>query len=195
MALVTQESNEGSVQQAGEVKTLPRNKQINNNRYSLRIKSAQHKMSKSGFPMIECDVEIYSPATITHHQDGQLYNVAGLSCKKYISLKDNMLEGLIGSKATKARGEVSFMEILGLKPEIDTENPDTEQFVGKVFSDVVSAEKRERRTQPTAAQLEANPAAQGDPIIDPETGLPEVSYGIKLGNSVKRTSAVPPVGV
>lgn len=195
MALVTQESNEGSVQQAGEVKTLPRNKQININRYSLRIKSAQHKMSKSGNPMIECDVEIYSPATITHNQDGQQYNVAGISCKKYISLQDKMLEGLIGSKATKARGEVSFMEILGLKPEIDTENPDTEQFVGKVFSDIVNPEKRERRTQPTAAQLAENPAAQGDPIIDPETGLPEVSYGIKLGNSVKRTSAVPPVGV
>jgi len=195
MALVTQDTNEGSVQQAGEVKMLPRNKQINNNRYSLRIKSAVHKMSKAGKPMIECDVEIYHPATITHHQDGQVYNVAGLSCKKYISLADNMLERLVGSKLSKARGETCLMEILGLTPEIDTENPNTEQFVGKVFSDVVTAEKRERRTQPTAAQLAENPAAQGDVIVDPETGLPEVSYGIRLSDSVKRTTAVPPVGV
>src|SRR3954471_11738465 len=132
-----------------ETQQLPRNMQINTNRYDVRIKSCGFKVSKEkadgkgGNPMLEIEIEIYNPESIIHAVDGQRYNVSGLSCRKYLTIHTN--KDLIALKA--------FMERLGLKPVIDTENPDTEQFVGKCFSDIIKAKEFKKTMSPTAEQL------------------------------------------
>lgn len=158
----------------GEATSLPRNLPINRDRYDLRIKTCGFKLSAKGNKMLELDVEIYNPESISHPSGGK-YSVTGLSCRKYVMLETN--NDLIEM--------AKFMQRLGLKPEINPENPDTEQFVGKCFSDIISPKKYEKRKTPTAEQLQKDPDAQGDVIIDPETGLPEISFGIDTGFGTK----------
>ena len=152
-----------------EVVTLPRNKQIPKGRYDLRIKEAKFGLSNaSGKKMITLDVEIINPETVEHNQGG-VFQVAGLSCKKILMMHN--------SQSLKELG--GFLTRLGLPTTIDDENPDTEQFVGKVFSDIVKSQRREQRADPTAEQLAENPKAVGDVLIDPDTGAPMITYGIE----------------
>jgi len=157
--------------QDGEAQSLPRNMQINRDRYDVRIKTCGFKVSAKGNKMLELEIEIYNPDTIKHAATGLQYSVAGMSCRKYVMMQTN----------NDLLALAEFMKRLGLTPAIDAENPETEQFVGKCFSDIISPATYEKRKTPTAEQLQADPKAQGDVIVDPETGKPEVSYGIQTG--------------
>ncbi len=172
----------------GEAVQLPRNLMINRDRYDLRIKKCEFEISKKkGNKMLKLELEIYNPVSITHYLDGKQYEVMGMTCRKYVMLEtpENLVE--VGA----------FMKRLGLAPAIDPENPDTEQFVGKAFSDIVSPKEYQKRKQPTAQQLQDDPNHQGDPILDPETGKPEIGYGIETGfglGDVKRAMKQPAAG-
>ncbi len=150
-----------------EIQTLPRNKMLPRDRYDFRIKSAKFEISKAkGNKMLNFQVEIYAPEQVNLNSGGT-YSVAGLSCIKRVMLQTD--------ENVHEVNEI-LMPRLGLPAITDTDNPDTEQFVGKCFSDIAKSVKREQRKDPTAEQLALG--QPGDVIIDHETGQPEVFYGI-----------------
>lgn len=166
--------------------TLPRNLGLPRDRYNFRIKKCEMKISnEKQNKYLALDVEIYAPDTIVHNKDGKTYNVAGLSSNKIVMIQS--------PRDLQACG--AFMQKLGLKPELDTENPDTEQFIGKYYSDIASGKMYEKRKDPTYEQLQTNPNAKGDVMVNPDTGKPEVSYsvdcGFGVGNVTKATVAAP----
>lgn len=148
------------------IQTLPRTKQLPRDRYDFRIKAAKFEISSKGNKMFAFGVEIYAPETVNLNTGGT-YSVAGLSCTKRVMLQTD--ENIREVNET-------FMPRLGLPAITDTDNPDCEQFIGKCFSDIAKSVKREQRKDPTAEQLALG--QPGDVIIDHETGLPEVFYGI-----------------
>lgn len=166
--------------------TLPRNYGLPRDRYNFRIKKCEMKISnEKQNKYLALDVEIYAPDTIIHNQDGKTYNVAGLTSNKIVMIQT--------PRDLQACG--AFMEKLGLSPVLDPESPDTEQFVGKCYSDIASGKQYEKRKDPSYEQLQANPNAKGDVMVNPDTGKPEVGYsvdcGFGVGNVAKATVAAP----
>lgn len=180
-------SKEQLVAAAGSVKSaLPSSIPLNRDRYSLRIKKCDFGQSKnSGNNMLTLEVEIYYPPTIKSVINGQEYEVAGLDTKMYMSFSEAALPRLLGDAVQKG-----FMEHIGLKPEIDIENPDTIQFVGKCFSAVCGSEKREQRKELTAAEI-AEGKKVGDLILN-EDGSTSTSYTWKVLGDITPTKHVPP---
>ncbi len=185
MAIATKSSVAPRSGADGEAVSLPFNVPLPRDRYSWRIKKADFGQSKSsGNDMITLDVEIYYPEEVAHPLNGKTYNVAGRDAKMYFSLQDQALYRLLGSEE-----EEGFMEQIGLKPEIDTDNPDTKQFENKCFSAIGGSEKREQRKELMAAEITAG-KKQGDPILN-EDGSPSISYAVKVIGDITRTKHQP----
>lgn len=187
MALVTKEAVKAQPKAEGSIPDHPYTMPVPKDRYCWRIKDCTFGPSKSsGRPMLTFDCELYHPKTVTSHIDGKEYNVAGREAKTYFGLEGDALGYLLGNEKDEG-----FMEKLGLKPEIDTENPNTEQFKGKCFSALADIKENVARKDLTPAQREAG-QKQGDPIKD-EQGNEEKSYSLGInGFSIKRTSIAAP---
>lgn len=168
---------------SSEVGNLPSSVPINKDRYSLRVKSAVFGNSKSsGNPMITVVSEIYSPESIVSVRDGKTYNVAGVEITGYYSLTEKALPKL-----------AEFMEACGMPAEIDLDNPDVTEFIGKCYSQIVGSEERQQRKELTESER-ALGKKFGDPILR-EDGSPEISYTAKGIGSPSKTSKVAPAGV
>jgi hypothetical protein len=150
-----------------ETTTLPKHIPINKDRYDFRILKVEKKVSAAkGNKYLAFTSEIYNPETIVSKIDGKTYNVAGLKFNKIVMIEtEKDIEALYG-----------FMRRLKLPETIDKENPDCEQFVGKCYSDDVKSKEYQRRKDPTYEQLQADPNAKGEVMINHETGKPEVGY-------------------
>lgn len=184
MAIVTQEQVAQSA--TSSAKQLNSSVPLNKDRYSFRIKKATFGESKkSGNPMLTFDCEIYYPPTMVSKANGQTYEIGGTEAKTWRSFSKEALPMLLGDGVQKG-----FMEILGLKPEIDTENPDTQQFEGKCFSAIAGHEKRENRKELSAAEI-AEGKKEGEVILN-EDGSPSVSYGVKIFGDITPTKHTPP---
>lgn len=184
MAIVTKAQLEQAQAQDTEIKTLPGSIPINKDRVCFRIIDANFGPSASSpNNMITLEVEIYSPETMKIVAAGlKEYSITGLKCKCYFSFSDAALPRLIGPLPG---GKPGFMENLGLKPEIDTDNPDTEQFKGKCFSAIVGPDDRIPRKDITPDQRAAGQKV-GDPITN-EDGSVDKSYAIKITGGYSST--------
>jgi hypothetical protein len=155
---------------------LPSDVPLSQDAYSTRIKDAVFGMSKSsGKPMITLDCEIYSPDTIKSHYDGKTYTVAGISDKKYLSLGPDSLQYTL-----------EFMRQIGLKPEIDPENPDCEQFKNKAWRNLWYAE--EQNMNKPQSEEDKLAGKKPEPICK-EDGTPIKFFRSKMGRVVGPTSA------
>lgn len=171
-------SKEALAEQQGDKLGLPYNVPLPKDRYSARIKSCDFGQSKSsGQNMLTVVGELYMPETVKAI-DGKQYSIAGSEFTAYYSLQPQALYRLF-----------ELMDGCQLKAEIDPENPETKQFVGKCFSGVFGADKREQRKDPTPEQLAAG-IKQGDPILK-EDGSPDIGYAIRLVGSVTPTKHAP----
>lgn len=163
-------------QSADAPSALPGSIPISKDRFSTRIKEAVFGMSKSsGKPMITLDVEIYAPDTIKSHIDGNVYTVAGISDKKYLSLGPDSL-----------KYSLEFMRQIGMEPRIDPENPNLEVFKNRTFAAVwYPEEQAQMKPQSEADKL----AGRKPEPITTEDGKPITFFRSKLGTVVGPTSA------
>lgn len=188
MALVTKEAIKAQPKAEGSVPDHPYNMPMPKDRYCFRIKDVTFAPSKnSGKPQLTFDCELYAPAKVTSHIDGREYNVAGREAKVYFGVTGDALGYLLGND----RG-MGFMEKLGLKPEIDPENPNTEQFKGKTFSAIIEVKENVARKDLTPAQIE-NGQRLGDPIKD-ENGNEEKSYSMGINSFTIKQTSIPAPG-
>ena len=181
MAIATLESVKQQQEASGDVPSLPSNLAIPRDRYSWRIKEASFGPSKSsGKNQITLDTELYAPAVVNHPLGGK-YNVAGTNCKKYLPVEGD------GLKFT-----LEFMVKIGLKGELDTENPDLKQFEGKCFSQVAQGKETTQRKDLTAAQIaEGKKKWEADPILG-EDGKPSITYTTELVFATEDSTKIAP---
>jgi hypothetical protein len=100
-------------------------------RVSLRVLEAGKKDSSKGSPMIVLNCEIIEP---TEHigEDGTKYDLTSVKVPIFLVLAGRGL-GFIVKK---------LMPKLGLKQEIDIEDPDTKQFEGLCFDALLETKKK-----------------------------------------------------
>lgn len=187
MAIVSKQVSVGGQSSTGELRDLPGNIPINKDAYCWRIADVNWGPSKSsGKNQFTFDCEIYHPATIKSVVDGKEYNVAGKKAKLYFATTDEAIGYLVGFD-----DKPGFMEVIGLKPEIDNENPDQEQFKSKCFRATALPEDRVQRKDLTPEQREAGQKV-GDPITN-EDGSVDKYYAISIDKySIKPTKVAPP---
>ncbi len=146
-----------------------------------RITDASFGPSKSsGNPMVTIMSEVQSPKT--KEVGGELIDVSGVKTINYyttINTKDPVKQ---------ANAQKKFKELMGLlfpdEPEraenINYANPDLTGIKGKLILTQMSAQSKERRKDPTLAQIQAakakNVEPEGDVMTNPRTGEKLIAY-------------------
>lgn len=127
------------------------------NRYTLRIKNEEFKMSAGGNPMIVLSTEFVAPDKITAG-DGSTVNIAGQELNKhYITLRvKDKSTGEIDVKKSQAAFDryADLRASLGVPvPDegIDIENPD-KVLQGKIIDAICDGEEYAQRQDPTPEQ-------------------------------------------
>lgn len=146
--------------------------------FIVRCIGANFGPSKSsGNPMVTLSWEIVSPQQV-EIGDGQ-YVIAGIKCGDTYYTTSNPKDLTKQENARKRFEE--FCTKLGIDPAtINWDNVDTKPFLGKLVFVMISPDVEERRKNPTAAQLAANPKAEGDVMRNPINGQPLVDYYPKI---------------
>lgn len=142
--------------------------EIPKDRYTARIKSAESVISKSSQQpqlVIKCEIADQEPVEI----NGQKFDVNGTEFQIYLPLAEDKVARLF---------EVN--KKLGLPMEIDTEAPDTEQYVGICFDVVLSSEPMYARKTPTGEQVRKG--MPGDIIKDREGKDIIQGYSVKCAH-------------
>ena len=122
--------------------------------YTLRCRAAAPHTTENG-TSVKLDIEFVEPTE--KEFGGKVYDLSALSFQYYLGLGEKSLGNTL-----------EVMEKFGLDPEIDDEEPDTDQFEGITFSAIVGSEQR-HQTKPDPE----NPRKYV-PILDGE-GKPIVS--------------------
>ena len=127
----------------------------NNTRCATRISKAEYKISSKGNPMIVLDVEIFNPESIKIN--GTDYNIAGIVDKHFLTLTDAAMQRV-----------KEFMKHIGIGGvELDKENPDTDQFIGRKFSALWGGDEYVYRAELTDEDRAAG-KTEGEPVTDEE---------------------------
>lgn len=168
--MVTLEEVQKQKLESGEVNDLPPNLPLPKDRYCGRIKEGSFAPAKkSGNNQITFKCEVYHPATIKHPADKREYNIAG---KEFTIYKPTSGPGL--------EHTLMFMKDLGLSPQLDTDNPDLEQFKGRTFSIILKSRDMTARKDLTPEEIAAGKQRwEAEPIKD-EEGRPSLTYGIEV---------------
>ncbi len=111
------------------------NVEIPRDRYTLRVVDAKHGISRAGNNQITLECEVVGDQPIEYK--GRKVMIGGKKVRYYLPLNDDRLGDVIGE------GCGSVHDKLGLPLEIDTEAPDTQQYVGLVFDAIL--ESREKK--------------------------------------------------
>lgn len=154
--------------------------------YILRCVDEKFAPSNAGAPMITLEFEIDSPETV--NIAGEDVTVAGVKIKHYAVTKSVNEDGEVDVEKTKACEERVFVSAHADRPslyelfgengaEVDKENPEL-KFKGKRVHATLGCDVRERRKTPTPEQ--AKKRQQGDVLLNPVTGKPQVSYYPKI---------------
>lgn len=154
--------------------------------YIIRCVDEKFAPSNSGSPMITLEFEIDSPETV--QIAGEDVTVAGVTLKHYAVTKSVDADGNVDAEKTKACEERVFVSVHRDRPSlyelfgedgaaVDKENPEL-KFKGKRVHATLGCEVRERRKTPTPEQVKKG--QQGDVLLNPITGKPQVSYYPKI---------------
>lgn len=150
-----------------------------------RIKKAEFGPSKgTGMPQIVWTNEIVNPLEVVSDYDGNKYSLDSKEFKIYLSLSEVKKDGSPSDALNYIVNELH--PLLGLKPEIDDEKPDTAQYEGICFHVLMgSVERKEQRKKPDGS-YELVKDADGNEIV---RGWEWNMVGVK--NILKLASNVP----